>query len=100
MTTHLHNSFNIKLDNFLEEFRAINNDNQHVKSITEKYLEPRAFKKEKEKQFTINAQVLECLDQAVTAVDTNKLDKAKETLKTGIEILKSRQKLILIEDKN
>ena len=88
-----------KLDNFRDEFRAGNNDNQNVKSIAEKYLEPRAFKKKgNEKQFTINAQVLECLDQAVSAVDKNKLDKAKETLKTGIEILKNRQKLIVIAD--
>ena len=76
-----------KLDNFRDEFRAGNNDNQNVKSIAEKYLEPRAFKKNgKEKQFTINAQVLECLDQAVSAVDKNKLDKAKETLKTDLNL--------------
>ena len=67
--------------------------------MQKKYLEPRAFKKKgNEKQFTINAQVLECLDQAVSAVDKNKIDKAKESLKTGIEILKNRQKLILIAD--
>ena len=88
-----------KLDTCRDEFRAGNNDNQNVKSIAEKYLEPRAFKKkENEKQFTINAQVLECFDQAVSAVDKNKLDKSKETLKTGIEILKTRQKLILFAD--
>ena len=88
-----------KPDNFRDEFRAGNNDNQNVKSIAEKYLEPRAFKKKGyEKQFTFNAQVLECLDQAVSAVDRNKLDKAKETLKSGIEILKNRQKLIVIAD--
>ena len=34
-----------KLHNFWDEFRAGNNDNQNVKSIAEKYLEPRAFRK-------------------------------------------------------
>ena len=88
-----------KPDNFRDEFRAGNNDNQNVKSIAEKYLEPRAFKKKGNgKQFTINAQVLACLDQAVSAVNKNKLDKAKERyrkrgIKRGIEIKKNRQKI-------
>ena len=64
-----------------------------------KYNERKTFKrKANEKQFKINAQVIDQLDIASEQLEANELNKVRDTLTEGMRILKEPEKLILIAD--
>ena len=93
--TQLVSSIGTLIDSKLESLRTeISQKASHLK-----YNEPKTFKRKgNEKQFKINAQVIDQLDIASEQLEANKLNKVRDTLAEGMRILKERQKLILIAD--
>ncbi|KAK3105585.1 hypothetical protein FSP39_001110 [Pinctada imbricata] len=82
------------LNEIRQEVRGSTSQVQKLKSDTE-------FKWRFEghrKQYNINSEVIEDLEQVSWAIDNAKLDYAKETLSSATEKLKKRNKLIKIAD--
>ena len=63
--------------------------------------EPRCFKKKaNEDQFRFNAKIQDTLEETKEAAQANALDKVKDSLRKGEDLLKERQKHILLADKS
>ena len=63
--------------------------------------EPRRFKKKaNEDQFRFNAKIQDTLDKTKEATQANALDKVNDSLRRGEDLLKERQKHILLADKS
>ena len=63
--------------------------------------EPKRFKKKaNEDQFKFNSKLQDTLDETKTAVQANAMDKVKDSLQKGENLLKERQKHILLADKS
>ena len=66
-----------------------------------KMKEPRRFKKKvNEDQFRFNAKIQDTLEETKAAAQANALDKVKDSLQKGEDLLKERQKHILLADKS
>ena len=64
-------------------------------------LEPMRFKKKaNEDQFRFNAKIQDAIEEAKAAAQVNALDKVKDSLQKGENLLKERQKHILLVDKS
>ncbi|KAL9969042.1 hypothetical protein ACROYT_G021206 [Oculina patagonica] len=57
-------------------------------------------KKSNEEQFNANKAIKDAVEDAQTALDNKDLQKTKEALDKGMDLLKERQKLILLADKS
>ena len=63
--------------------------------------EPRRFKKKaNEDQFKFNAKIQDTLEETKAGAQANALDKVKDLLQKGEDLLKERQKHILLADKS
>ena len=72
---------------------------REIKKI--KLEEPKRFKKKaNEDQFRFNSKLQDTLDETKTAVQANAMDKVKDSLQKGENLLKERQKHILLADKS
>ena len=61
---------------------------------------PTFKKKSNEDQYKSNKAVLETIEDAQAAIYSRDLDEAKETLDQGMNLIRERQKLVLIADKS
>ena len=62
---------------------------------------PKSFnRKGNEFQYKFNAEVIDCFDDCKNHLDSNAVDKAKESISEGMSMLGERQKLILLADKS
>ena len=63
--------------------------------------EPKSFKRKgTEIQYKFNAKIQDSIDEAKSYLESNAVDKAKESLNEGTSLLTERQKLILLADKS
>ena len=63
--------------------------------------EPKSFKRKgNEIQYKFNSKLQDSLEEAKTHLETNAVEKAKESLTEGTLLLTNRQKLILLADKS
>ena len=63
--------------------------------------EPKSFKRKgNEIQYKFNSKLQDSLEEAKTHLETNAVEKAKESLIEGTLLLTNRQKLILLKDKS
>ena len=63
--------------------------------------EPRRFKKKaNEDQFRFNAKIQDTSEETKAAAQANAPDKVKDSLQEGEDLLKERQKHILLTDKS
>ena len=53
-----------------------------------------------EDQFRFNAKIQDAIEEAKTAAQVNALDKVKDSLQKDENLMKERQKLILLADKS
>ena len=57
-------------------------------------------RKGNEFQYKFNAKVIDCFDHCKSHLESNAVDKAKESISEGISMLGEKQKLILLADKS
>ena len=63
--------------------------------------EPKSFKRKgNEVHYKFNAKIQDSIDEAKSYLESNAVDKAKESLTEGTSLLTERQKLILLADKS
>ena len=63
--------------------------------------EPKSFKRKgNEVQYKFNAKIQDSIDEAKSYLESNAVDKAKESLTEGTSLLTERQKLVLLADKS
>ena len=78
----------------------------HLKESTEKYSKlerrvshPKVFsRKGNEHQHTFNSNVFDAMEDAQAAIAANKIEKTSASVQQGIDLLKERQKMILLAD--
>ena len=89
-----------KLDKFKREL-AEESSSQLQSAVKKAKLSNVSFKKKGcEAQFHHNEDVQEKIEEALSSIDTGKLQKAQSSLEEGITIINKRQKIIKIADKN
>ena len=91
------------LDSSLSDIKRANSDaDSHLREIKKlKFEEPRRFKKKANKdQYRFNSKLTDVLDEAKSSCSTQNLDKVKESLEKGENLLAERQKHILLADKS
>ena len=87
------------LDSSLSDIRRVNSDTAEMKKL--KFEEPRRFKKKaNEDQYRFNSKLTDVLDEAKSSCSTQNLDKVKESLEKGENLLAERQKHNLLADKS
>ena len=83
----------------LSDIKRANSDtaDSHLREIKKlKFREPRRFKKKaNEYQYRFNLKLTDVLDEAKSLCSTQNLDKVKESLENGENLLAERQKHIL-----
>lgn len=88
----------------LAEIKRASSDtaDSHLREIKNlKFEEPRRFKrKANEDQFRFNSKLSDVLDEAKSSFSALNLDKVKESLEKGENLLAERQKHILLADKS
>ena len=63
--------------------------------------DPKSFnRKGNEFQYKFNAKVIDCFDDCQSHLESNAVDKAKESISEGMSMLGERQKLVLLADKS
>ena len=78
---------------------AVEDQLREIKKIWRE--EPKSFKRKGNKvQFKFNAKIQDSIDEAKSYLESNAVDKAKESLTEGTSLLTERQKLILLADKS
>ena len=92
------------LDSSLSDIKSANSDaaDSHLRQIKKlKFEEPRRFKKKaNEDQYRFNSKLTDVLDEAKSSCSTQNLDKVKDSLEKGDNLLAERQKHILLADKS
>ena len=92
------------LDSSLSDIKRANSDtaDSHLHEITKlKFEEPRRFKKKaNEDQYRFNSKLMDVLGEVKSSCSTQNLDKVKESLEKGENLLAERQKHILLVDKS
>ena len=77
---------------------AVEDQIREIKKIRRE--EPKSFKRKgNEVQYKFNAKIQDSIDEAKSFLESNAVDKAKESLTEGTSLLTERQKLILLADK-
>ena len=90
------------LDSSLSDIKRANSDaaDSYLREIKKlKVEEPRQFKTN-EDQYRFNSKLMDALDEAKSSCSTQNLDKVKESLEKGENLLAERQKHILLADKS
>ena len=78
---------------------AVEDQLRKIKKIRRE--EPKSFKRKgNEVQYKFNAKIQDSIDEAKSYLESNAVDKAKESLTEGTSLLTERQKLILLADKS
>ena len=78
---------------------AVDEQLRQVKKLRRE--EPKSFKRKgNEIQYKFNSKPQDSLEEAKTHLETNAVEKAKESLTEGTLLLTNRQKLILLADKS
>ena len=78
---------------------AVEDQLREIKKIRRE--EPKSFKRKgNEVQYKFNAKIQDSIDEAKSYLESNTVDKAKESLTEGTSLLTERQKLILLADKS
>lgn len=78
---------------------AVEDQLREIKKIRRE--EPKSFKRKgNEVQYKFNAKIQDSIDEAKSYLESNAVDKAKESLTEGTSLLTERQKLILLPDKS
>ena len=78
---------------------AVDEQLRQVKKLRRE--EPKSFKRKgNEIQYKFNSKLQDSLEEAKTHLETNAVEKAKESLTEGTLLLTNRQKLILLADKS
>ena len=78
---------------------AVEDQLREIKKIRRE--EPKSFKRKgNEVQYKFNAKIQDSIDEAKSYLESNAVDKAKESLTEGTSLLTERQKLILLADKS
>ena len=78
---------------------AVEDQLREIKKIRRE--EPKSFKRKgNEVQYKFNAKIQDSIDVAKLYLESNAIDKAKESLTEGTSLLTERQKLILLADKS
>ena len=78
---------------------AVDEQLRQVKKLRRE--EPKSFKRKwNEIQYKFNSKLQDSLEEAKTHLETNAVEKAKESLTKGTLLLTNRQKLILLADKS
>ena len=78
---------------------AVEDQLREIKKIWRE--EPKSFKRKgNEVQYKFNAKIQDSIDEAKSYLESNAVDKAKESLTEGTSLLTERQKLILLADKS
>ena len=92
------------LDNSLSDIKRANSDtaDSHLRESKKlKFEEPRRLKKKaNEDQFRFNSKLADVLDEAKSSCSTQNLDKVKESVEKGENLLAERQKHILLANKS
>ena len=79
--------------------KAVEDQLREIKKIRGE--EPKSFKRKgNEVQYKFNAKIQDSIDEAKSYLESNAVDKAKESLTEGTSLLTERQKLILLADKS
>ena len=78
---------------------AVEDQLREIKKIRRE--EPKSFKRKgNEVQYKFNAKIQDSIDEAKSYLESNAVDKAKESLTEGTSLLTERQKLILLAYKS
>ena len=78
---------------------AVEDQLREIKKIRRE--EPKSFKRKgNEVQYKFNAKIQDSIDEAKSYLESNAVDKAKESLTEGTSLLTERQKLVLLADKS
>ena len=78
---------------------AVEDQLREIKKIRRE--EPKSFKRKgNEVQYKFNAKIQDSIDEAKSYLESNAVDKAKESLTEGTSLVTERQKLILLADKS
>ena len=78
---------------------AVEDQLREIKKIRRE--EPKSFKRKgNEVQYKFNAKIQDSIDEAKSYLESNAVDKAKESRTEGTSLLTERQKLILLADKS
>ena len=92
------------LNSSLSDIKRANTDmdDSHLREIEKlKFEEPRRFKKKaNEDQYRFNSKLTDVLGEAKSSCSAQNLDKVKESLDKGENLLAERQKHILLADKS
>ena len=92
------------LDSSLSDIKRANSEtaDSHLREIKKlKFAEPCWFKKKaNEDQYRFNSKLTGVLDEAKSSCSTQNLDKVKESLEKGENLLAEKQKHILLVDKS
>lgn len=100
MMTSMEQLFQKSMDE-LKRSHVVSSDAQIREIKKLKLEEPRRFKKKaNEDQFRFNAKIQDTLEETKAAAQANALDKVKDSLQKGEDLLKERQKHILLADKS
>ena len=79
--------------------KAVEDQLREIKKIRGE--EPKSFKRKgNEVQYKFNAKIQDSIDEAKSYLESNAVDKAKESLTEGTSLLTERQKLVLLADKS
>ena len=78
---------------------AVEDQLREIKKIRRE--EPNSFKRKgNEVQYKFNAKIQDSIDEAKSYLESNAVDKAKESLTEGMSLLTERQKLVLLADES